>query len=271
MRHGKSASSYLLVDVGNTHTHLARTMGSRVVRTAHLPTALWQQPQGAESLRRWVGRGAVRGAALCSVVPPVTQAVTRAVESICGVSCSVLTWRTAAGLRFNYRHPETIGADRLANAIGLLHRVGAPALAVDFGTAVTVEVIDRRGCFVGGLIAPGLGLFTDYLHDRTAKLPKIRLGPMPRGMGRNTVESMTVAAVHGFPAMMEGLIRGVLRELGEADVPVIATGGYARNVARRIPSITRVVPSLTFEGLRVFCDWTCNRRQIEQRASARIG
>jgi type III pantothenate kinase len=122
---------------------------------------------------------------------------------------------------------------------------------VDFGTAVTFDVVDRRGNYIGGVIAPGLAAMTDYLHEKTALLPRIRIREIDTVVGRNTESAMLIGAVHGYRGLVRELVRELKRELRCPRLPVIATGGYARLMAARLPEITAVEEALTLEGLRL--------------------
>jgi type III pantothenate kinase len=193
----------------------------------------------------------IEGAAVCSVVPLATPLVRESVEQRFQFAPVELTYQSTPGLDVDYPRPETIGPDRLANAVGAVREFGAPVIIIDFGTAVTFDVVDRRGCYIGGIIAPGLSAMTDYLHEKTALLPRIRIREVRRVIGRNTEEAMLIGAVHGY----RGLIRELLGEL-RADLrcrrlPVVATGGYAQLISRRLPEITAVRPKLTLDGLRL--------------------
>jgi type III pantothenate kinase len=151
----------------------------------------------------------------------------------------------------DYPKPGSIGQDRLANALAAKEHFGAPVVVVDFGTAVTFDVVDRRGFYVGGIIAPGLAAMTDYLHEKTALLPRIKIRE-PRGViGKNTEHAMLVGAVHGYRGLVRELIAELKRELGARRLPVVATGGYAKLIAARLPEIDAVRPNLTLEGLRL--------------------
>jgi type III pantothenate kinase len=173
------------------------------------------------------------------------------------VDVLALTARTVAGLDIDYPRPETIGPDRLANALAARHHFGAPVVVLDFGTAVTLDVVDRRGRYVGGIIAPGLAAMTDYLHEKTALLPRIRIREVEHAIGRSTEEAMIIGAVHGYRGLVRQLIGELRRELRVRRLPLIATGGYARLMADRLPEITAVAPELTLEGLRLV--WAARR------------
>jgi type III pantothenate kinase len=158
------------------------------------------------------------------------------------------------GVGIDYPDPKTIGADRLANAVAVRRHFGAPAVVVDFGTAVTFDVVDGRGNYVGGIIAPGLAAMTDYLHEKTALLPRIRIREVRAVIGRNTREAMLIGAVHGYRGLIRELVGRLKGELKVRLLPVVATGGYAQLIAAAMPEITAVEPRLTLEGLRLFLE-----------------
>ena len=128
---------------------------------------------------------------------------------------------------------------------------GAPVVVVDFGTAVTFDVVNARGDYVGGIIAPGLAAMTDYLHEKTALLPRIRIREISSAIGKSTEQAMLIGAVQGYRGLVRELIGALKRELRVRKLPVIATGGYARLIAARLPEISAVLPDLTLEGLRL--------------------
>lgn len=241
----------LLFDIGNTNTHVGLADERRVLRHADIPTATWLAGKATTQLVRFVGRTRVDGAALCSVVPRATPRVRQAVRKLWHRATLELTPKTLRGVGIDYPRPDSIGPDRLANAVAARHRLGAPVVVVDFGTAVTFDVVDARGNYVGGVIAPGLAAMTDYLHEKTALLPRIRIREFKRAIGRSTEEAMLVGAVHGYRGLVRELIAEVKRELRARRLPVVATGGYAKLIASKLPEISVVEPNLTLEGLRL--------------------
>ena len=159
--------------------------------------------------------------------------------------------RAIRGVGVDYPKPNSIGPDRLANAVAARFRFGAPVVVVDFGTAVTFDVVDANGNYIGGIIAPGLAAMTDYLHEKTALLPKIKIREIKSAIGKSTEHAMLVGAVHGYRGLVRGLIGELKRELRAKRLPVVATGGYAKLIASRLPEISAVMPDLTLEGLRL--------------------
>jgi type III pantothenate kinase len=241
----------ILFDIGNTNTHVGLADRRRIVRQADIPTTGWFDGTMAKRLRKFIGKSLPDGAALCSVVPRATPMVCKMVRAIWDLNPLELTPKTLQGVGIDYPHPDTVGPDRLANAVAARHRFGAPVVVVDFGTAVTFDVINRAGNYTGGIIAPGLAAMTDYLHEKTALLPRIKIREIKSGIGKSTEEAMLIGAVHGYRGLIRELIAGLKRELKVKRLPVVATGGYARLIAARLPEISAVEPALTLEGLRL--------------------
>jgi len=241
----------LLFDVGNTHTHVGLADHRRVRTQFDIPSSDWLNGRAPRTLARFIGRTTIDAAALCSVVPRTTPLILHHVRASFGKSTLVLTPKTLRLVGIDYPHPDTIGPDRLANAAAAFARFGAPCLVVDFGTAVTFDVIDSAGNYVGGIIAPGLAAMTDYLHEKTALLPRIKIREISSAIGKSTEQAMLVGAVHGYRGLVRELIMELKRELNVRKLPVIATGGYAKLIAAKLPEIIAVDPALTLEGLRL--------------------
>ncbi|MCF7765702.1 MAG: type III pantothenate kinase [Verrucomicrobia bacterium] len=241
----------LLLDIGNTHTHLGLAGTGAIRRQVNLPTGDWFSASGRAKLEAFVKTSRVTGAALCSVVPRATPRVRTVVRRDFGVELFELTSRTLPDLGIDYPAPETIGPDRLANALAARKLFGAPSVVVDFGTAVTFDIVDRRGNYAGGIITPGIAAMTDYLHEKTALLPRIQIREVRAVIGKSTEQAMLIGTVHGYRGLIRELIKEIKRELRARRVPVIATGGYARLIASHLPEITSVAPHLTLHGLRL--------------------
>lgn len=244
----------LLLDIGNTHTHLGLA-GRKVVRQTEIPTKHWFDRKAGKLIERFTGGRNITGAALCSVVPEATKPAAKFLERI-GAPCVELTAQTLKGVGIDYPRPATIGPDRLANALAARRFFGAPSVVVDFGTAVTFDVVNGDGNYTGGIIAPGLAAMTTYLHEKTALLPKIEIRETRAVIGKSTTEAMLIGAVHGYRGLIRELIEELRAELRVKNLPVVATGGYAKLMARGLPVITAVMPSLTLEGLRILWEET---------------
>jgi type III pantothenate kinase len=246
----------LLLDIGNTHTHLGLADYKRVRKQINIPTTTWFQGGAEKLVVKFAGNASVNGAALCSVVPRATPQALKAVKRAWQIDCLVLSPKTVRGVGIDYPRPQTIGPDRLANAVAVRHHFGAPAVVVDFGTAVTFDVVDRAGNYIGGIIAPGLAVMTEYLHEKTALLPRIKIRETRAIVGKNTGEAMLIGAVHGYRGLIRELIAELKANLRAKHLPVVATGGYARLMAAKLPEITAVDPLLTLEGLRLVWEAT---------------
>lgn len=265
----------LLLDVGNTHTHVALATPAKLYRCADLRTRDWlpdgpgpkrasaagARSQAGRELKRLVGSTSIDAAVLCSVVPAATPAIKQCIANVFGVGVTELTWRTIPGLGFDYPRPDTIGADRLANALAALHIYGAPVLVIGLGTAITFDVVDERGLFVGGAIAPGIAAGLGYLHEKTARLPLVTPARPRRAIGKSTKEAILAGTIIGWSGLVRELITRARAELGTDSLRVIATGGYAKLISELVPEISLVHPRLTLDGLRLF--W-CLRHQNQR-------
>lgn len=184
-----------------------------------------------------------------SVVPAKNSAILKPAGK---VNVLWLDWKLKLDVEIDYPKPQSIGADRLANAAAVTALYGFPAIVVDFGTAVTFDIVSGHRAYIGGVIAPGLEAMTNFLYRRTALLPKLSLKEPRRAIGKSTIQAMLSGAVFGY----RGLVREILTKIraeqfSHKKVHVVGTGGYARLIARRLPEIDVVHPNLTLEGLRI--------------------
>jgi type III pantothenate kinase len=198
----------------------------------------------------FLGERKVRKMVVSSVVPAINSAISRVAKKKAKVLW--LDWRLKLGVGIDYPKPQSIGADRLANAAAIAELYGVPAIVVDFGTAVTFDIVSERRTYVGGVIAPGLEAMTNFLYQRTALLPRLSLKEPRCAVGKSTIEAMRSGAVFGY----RGLVREILARIRAEQFPrkkvrVVATGGYARLIAARLPEIGVIRPHLTLEGLRI--------------------
>ena len=166
------------------------------------------------------------------------------------VPCHFLGHQSPLGMGIDYPEPHKIGADRLANAVGVQARHGAPVIVIDFGTAVTFDVISAEPAYCGGVIAPGLGAMSGYLPQKTALLPAIDLIEPASAIGKSTEHAMQVGAVIGYRGLVREIIGKIRAELA-GDPKIIATGGDAELIAKGLPEIQAVDADLTLEGLRL--------------------
>lgn len=245
------ADMILTIDIGNTHTDVGLGTQKRVWRTLHFDTAEWNDGRAMRRIRAWLNGRSLRIATVASVVPGLNRTVKSALVKTLKVPVTFLSHSNVVSLGVDYPKPETIGADRLANSVAAVHHYGFPVVVVDFGTAVTFDVVNGRGDYVGGIIAPGLGAMTDYLHEKTALLPRLSLRNPRRAIGKSTEEAMLIGTVSGYRGLIASLIKDLKQELRVRRLAVIATGGYADIMARDLSAVTEVDRRLTLEGLRL--------------------
>ena len=237
---------YLLIDISNSYAKFAFASKRHV--SAPTRIAICELSSGVVS--GFLAQRKVRKVVVSSVVPAKNCAISRAVGKKAKVIW--LDWKLKLGVGIDYPKPRTIGADRLANAVAVAELYGFPAIVVDFGTAVTFDIVSERRTYAGGVIAPGLEAMTNFLYQRTALLPRLSSKEPRRAVGKSTIEAIRVGAVFGY----RGLVREILGRIRAEQFPrkkvyVVATGGYAGLIAGRLPEIGVIRPHLTLEGLRI--------------------
>jgi type III pantothenate kinase len=234
---------YLLIDISNSYAKFAFASKRRISAPSRIVTS----ELSSDVVSGFLAQRNVRTVVVSSVVPAKNSAISRAARKVIW-----LDWRLKLGVGIDYPKPKSIGADRLANAAAVAELYGFPAIVVDFGTAVTFDIVSERRTYVGGVIAPGLEAMTNFLYQRTALLPRLSLKEPRRAVGKSTIRAMLSGAVFGY----RGLVREILARIRAEQFPrkkvcVVATGGYARLIAGRLPEIGVIRPHLTLEGLRI--------------------
>jgi len=234
------AGAHLLVDISNSFTKLGLSDGDQLLEKTRVPTS----DLGPTSVPPdWQ----YQSIAISSVVPSATQRILQP-----GIPTLQVIPEIDLGIGIDYPEPDTIGGDRLCNAVACVLLHGCPAIIVDAGTAVTFDIVSADKAYIGGVIAPGLSLMTDYLHERTALLPKIDLEIPRRAVGKSTTEAMRSGAYHGYRGLIHELTRVITQEEFPDRRPlVIATGGDAELIARGNSLFNAVDPDLTLHGLRI--------------------
>ncbi|MDD5350495.1 MAG: type III pantothenate kinase [Chthoniobacteraceae bacterium] len=250
---------YLLIDISNSFTKLIpATREALLGESSRIPTPRLT----AAALRHAVGKETFRkGVILSSVVPDAEAAVEAFAASLRAEAghkpprLLKVNHKIKLGVAVDYPKPASIGADRLANAAGAAALYGAPAIVIDFGTAVTFDVLAaprRIPTYAGGVIAPGLEAMIDYLYQRTALLPRIDLREPVKAIGKSTIDAMLAGAVYGYRGLVRQILEEIRREMKIGRrLHTIATGGYAELIAERLPEVQQVHPNLTLEGLRI--------------------
>ena len=197
----------------------------------------------------------VRAAVLSSTVPPLIQTFEAVCRRYFGVTPLVVGTGVKTGVRVRYDNPREVGPDRILHAVAALHRYKPPLIIVDLGTALVFDAVSREGDYLGGAIAPGIGIASQALFSRAAMLHRVSLQrPTIEGaIGRNTVHSMQSGIFFGYAEMVAGMVRRFKSDIGE-DATVIATGGYAEGIAQESGVIDHIEPDLNLDGLRLVHD-----------------
>jgi type III pantothenate kinase len=251
----------LAIDVGNTNLTLGLYQEGQLGPRWRLATEHERMPD--EYGLQFVGlldhagvpAGDISGICLASVVPPLTSKIVQACQQYLGMAPLVVDAGVKTGVRVLYEDPKAVGADRIADAAGVQKLYGGPACVVDFGTATTFDGISKDGDYLGGAIAPGIGIAAEALFLRTAKLPRVDLQRPPFAIGRNTVHAMQSGLLFGYVALVEGMVERFRKELGR-HMKVIATGGLAEIISAETDVIEIVAPWLTLDGLQII--WQLN-------------
>lgn len=246
----------ICIDIGNTSIHYGVVAGRVVTRVGHFPTAdLHRGPSRALFDLLAPLCAEADGIAFCSVVSAV-NANLRASLAATQLPIFQLTHETCRGLDLVYPKPEEIGQDRIANAIAAQEYYGTPAVVIDMGTAVTFDIVSSKG-YEGGIIAPGLAIMRNYLHDQTALLPELSeadLVAVDGAIGKSTLQAMQLGVAIGFSGMIDALLKRVREELRSRDEPdpvVLSTGGSMANLTRDWAERSEFVGNLTLLGLAV--------------------
>lgn len=252
----------LTIDIGNTNITLGLYKGETLGPRWRLATNHERMPDeyGVQllGLLSHVGHqtNELTGACLASVVPPLTGRMVEACQRYVGLDPLVLDAGVKTGVRIRYEDPRAVGADRIADAAAVQRLYGGPACVVDFGTATTFDAISTDGDYLGGAIAPGIGIAAEALVMRTAKLPRVDLQRPPSAIGRNTPHAMQSGLLFGYVSLVEGMVARFRKELGR-EMKVIATGGLAEVIARETDVLEIIAPWLTLDGLRII--WELNQ------------
>lgn len=249
----------LVVDIGNTQTHLGAFQNGSLLEHWRLAT---ERDSTADELAsaytnllalRNLSFGDIDDVILSSTVPKIVPEYIEMTERYLGEQCLVVGPGMKTGMPIRVENPRELGADRLVNAVAAYDRLGGPCVVVDFGTAITFDAISVNGEYLGGIIAPGVEISLGALTERAAKLPQVELTEPERLIGRTTLEAIQSGVIYGFAAQIDGIVERMREELGD-ELQVIATGGLSGHIVPFCDSVELIDDMLTLTGLRLIYD-----------------
>lgn len=246
----------LVIDVGNTNIVLGIYNGKELLYHWRLSTnrSATVDEYGINIHNLFNVAGVkleqVNGVILSSVVPPLMRTLEQLCLKYLGKPPIVVGPGVKTGLNIRYENPREVGADRIVTSVAAIEKYGAPLIVVDFGTATTFDYIDGSGDYLGGAIVPGIGISTEALYQRAAKLPRIELVKPKSVIGRNPVTSMQAGIIYGYAGQVDGIVNRIRKEFSVSP-RIVATGGLAELIAAESETIETVDPLLTLEGLRI--------------------
>jgi len=242
----------LAIDVGNTQTVLGLFEGERLGEQFRVATNRSQtSDELGVTLRAFVDFEELEGIVICSSVPALVREYEAFAERWAGADLLVVGPGVATGIAIRYDDPREVGPDRIANAVAVRARHGAPAVVVDFGTSTNFDVVNAAGDFAGGVLAPGIEISMDALFARAARLPRVPFVAPATVISQTTTAALQSGLVYGFAGQVDAIVERIRAELGATDAPVVATGGLADLIAPHTRTITAVDAELTLHGLRL--------------------
>lgn len=244
----------LVFDVGNTNIVLGVYENKTLIKHWRISTNREKTTDeyGIQILQLFDYAGIdvknIKGTVISSVVPPIMPVLERMVDKYLGHHPLVVGPGVKTSMSIKYENPREVGADRIVNAVAAIELYVGPLIVVDFGTATTFCAISEKGEYLGGAISPGIGISTEALFTRAAKLPRIELIKPKNIIGKNTISSMQAGVIYGFVGQVDEIVNRMKEEM-EGDPKVIATGGLAELISSESKTIDAVNPFLTLEGL----------------------
>jgi type III pantothenate kinase len=245
----------LALDIGNTSIHIGLFDGELLKSTWRIGVEREKLPdEYGVLLLSLLGTGGIRASDIdaCIIgcdVPPLIPTFETVCKKYFKMDAMVVGHGLRTGVRILYDNPKQLGADRIIDAVAAIKLYGAPVIVVDFGTATVFDAVNEQGEYLGGAIAPGIGIASEALFSRAAMLYRVQLERPPTAIGKNTIHAMQSGILFGYVGLVEGLVQRFKDEL-TGDVKVVATGGLAQEIAQETKCIDIIDGNLTLSGLR---------------------
>jgi len=239
----------LAVDIGNTNIRCAVFRNKKIIRRFVMPTGEYHP----KKIKKALSNLHIKASIICSVVPALTKTLKEDLRKILGRKPYIIGREIKVPIKNLYRKPRQVGQDRLVNAYAGIILYGAPLIAVDFGTAITFDVVSQNKEYLGGMILPGLEISLDCLSERTALLPKIKLEKPKEFIGRDTRNSMLSGVVYGFAALTDALVIRLRDDIGK-EAKIIGTGGNINLIGRYSKRMDKIDRDLTLKGLNLIAE-----------------
>lgn len=254
----------LLIDIGNTNVVLGIYKNNKKINSWRLETrqtkTMDEYGSQIESilLHDDIKLEDIEDVVIGSVVPTLQQTFKQLCEKYIKKTPIVIGENTKTGMKINYENPKEVGADRIANSVAMVEHYKLPAILIDMGTAITFDVVSESGEYLGGAIAPGMGISSEALFERTSKLPKVEFDSPKSVIGKTTVDAIKAGVVYGFVGLVDNVIEETLKYLNKnkEEVSIIATGGYANIISEKSKYITETDKDITVEGMRLIYERT---------------
>lgn len=246
----------MTIDIGNTNIVIGVYDGEGLQGHWRLSSTITRTSDESWIITRLLFQSAdlqdskITGIAISSVVPALTDVFVQMARKYFSLEPVVVGNDLDTGIKILYQTPSTVGADRICNAVAGFRKYGGPLIVVDFGTATTFDVVTKDAEYLGGIIFPGIEMSANFLHSRTARLPKVALTFPGNLVGTTTTESIQAGLMYGSVEMIDGLVRRIMSERQE-QMTVVATGGLAQVLEKKSTQLKIIEPFLTLEGLRL--------------------